>query len=169
MPRFSLRYLPLAVALVATASFALLAWTDPELGSLAGLLACGALSLLGLRDLLQPKHAILRNYPIAAHLRFLFEKIRPEMRQYFFVDDKDGLPFPRDKRAIVYQRAKGVLDKRPFGTQYDVYAPRYEWMHHSIAPKPAAHEAFRILIGTTECLKPYSASVFNISAMSFGS
>jgi len=122
MPRFSLRYLPLAVALVATASFARLAWTDPGLGSLLGLLAFSALSLLGLRDLLQPKHAILRNYPIAAHLRFLFEKIRPEMRQYFFEDDKDGLPFPRDKRAIVYQCAKGVLDKRPFGTQYDVYA-----------------------------------------------
>src|SRR5262245_63210385 len=108
MPRFSLRYLPLAVALVVTASFARLAWTDAGLGSLLGLLAFGALSLLGLRNLLQPKHAILRNYPIAAHLHFLFEKIRPEMRQYFFEDDKDGLPFPRDTRAIVYQCAKAV-------------------------------------------------------------
>ena len=78
-------------------------------------------------------------------------------------------PFPRDKRAIVYQRAKGVLDKRPFGTQYDVYASRYEWMHHSIAPKRAAADAFRILIGGADCQQPYSASVFNISAMSFGS
>jgi len=118
-----------------------------------------------LRDLLQPKHAILRNYPIAAHLRFLFEKIRPEMRQ----NDKDGLPFPRDKRAIVYQRAKGVLDKRPFGTPYDVYANQYEWMHHSIAPRPPAGDPFRISIGGPDCFKPYSASVFNISAMSFGS
>ena len=133
------------------------------------LLAFCLLAILGLRDLLQTKHAILRNYPIAAHLRFIFEKIRPEIRQYFFEDDKDGLPFPRDKRAIVYQRAKGVLDKRPFGTQYDVYASRYEWMHHSIAPKRAAADAFRILIGGADCQQPYSASVFNISAMSFGS
>ena len=82
--------------------------------------------------------------PIAAHLRFLLEKIRPEMRQYFFEDDKDGMPFPRDKRAIVYQRAKGVLDKRPFGTQYDVYQPHYEWLHHSMAPKAPSREPFRI-------------------------
>ena len=78
---------------------------------------------------------MLRNYPIAAHLRFLLEKIRPEMRQYFFEDEKDGTPFSRDKRAIVYQRAKMELDKRPFGTQYDVYADGYEWLHHSMAPR----------------------------------
>ena len=168
MPLFRLRYLPLTAALVATASFALLAWNNLQPAYLVGLLAFAALTLLGLRDLWQPKHAILRNYPIAAHLRFLFEKIRPEMRQYFFEDDKDGLPFPRDKRAIVYQRAKGVLDKRPFGTQYDVYANQYEWMHHSIAPRPPAGDPFRISIGGPDCRKPYSASVFNISAMSFG-
>src|SRR5262245_17340383 len=150
-----LRFLPLGIAWLGTAAFAALLWTDPrQLGYLVPLAVFGALALLGVSDLFQRKHAILRNYPIAAHLRFLLEKIRPEMRQYFFEDDKDGLPFPRDKRGIVYQRAKGVLDKRPFGTQYDVYAPRYEWMHHSIAPKPAAHEAFRILIGGTECSQP---------------
>ncbi len=125
-------------------------------------------SILGLRDFFQPRHAILRNYPIAAHLRFLFEKIRPEMRQYFFEDDKDGLPFPRDKRAIVYQRAKGVLDKRPFGTQYDVYQPHFEWLHHSIAPKELPQNPLRIPIGGPDCTQPYSASVFNISAMSYG-
>jgi glutamate synthase domain-containing protein 2 len=133
------------------------------------LIVFGVLTALGLRDLLQRKHAILRNYPIAAHLRFLLEKIRPEMRQYFFEDDKDGMPFPRDKRALVYQRAKGVLDKRPFGTTYDVYQSHYEWLHHSMAPKEAAREPFRIQVGGPQCTQPYSSSVFNISAMSYGS
>lgn len=128
----------------------------------------GGLTLLGLRDLFQTRHAILRNYPIAAHLRFLFEGIRPEIRQYFFEGDTDGSPFSRNQRAIVYQRSKGVLDKRPFGTQYDVYQPPFEWLTHSMAPRPVAHEGFRITIGGTACTQPYSASVFNISAMSYG-
>ena len=128
----------------------------------------GALTLLGIRDLLQKGHAVLRNYPISAHIRFLLEEIRPEMRQYFFESEKDGMPFSRDTRALVYQRAKMVLDKRPFGTQEDVYRDGYEWMHHSMAPKPRAVEQFRITIGGPDCTKPYSASVFNISAMSFG-
>ncbi len=126
-------------------------------------------AILGVRDVLQTKHAILRNYPIAAHLRFLLENIRPEMRQYFFEADKDGAPFPRDKRAIVYQRAKKELDKRPFGTMYDVYENRYEWLHHSMAPKEPARVPFRIMVGGPQCAQPYSASVFNISAMSYGS
>ena len=92
------------------------------------------LSALGVHDLLQERHAILRNYPIAAHLRFIFEAIRPEIRQYFIEGEKDGAPFSRDQRALVYQRAKGELDKRPFGTQLDVYADGYEWISHSIAP-----------------------------------
>ena len=91
------------------------------------------------------------------------------MRQYFFESEKDGMPFSRDTRALVYQRAKMVLDKRPFGTQEDVYRDGYEWMHHSMAPKPPrAVEQFRVTIGGPDCTKPYSASVFNISAMSFG-
>ncbi|NJM30164.1 MAG: FMN-binding glutamate synthase family protein, partial [Rhizobiales bacterium] len=125
--------------------------------------------LTGVRDVTQTRHAILRNYPILAHLRFFFEKIRPEMRQYFFESDHDGAPFPRDARAIVYQRAKKALDKRPFGTTQDVYQSQYEWMHHSMAPKPAAKDAFRVTIGGPQCTQPYSASIFNISAMSYGS
>ena len=84
---------------------------------------------------------MLRNYPISAHIRFLLEEIRPEMRQYFFESEKDGMPFSRDTRALVYQRAKMVLDKRPFGTQEDVYRDGYEWMHHSMAPKAARRRA----------------------------
>src|SRR5438874_6164557 len=102
----------------------------------------GALTLLGIRDLMQKSHAGLRNYPISAHLRFLLEEIRPEMRQYFFEGEKDGTPFSRDKRAVVYQRAKMVLDKRPFGTQYDVYAEGFEWVRHSMAPRPLATAPF---------------------------
>ena len=132
------------------------------------LLCLGSVAL-GIHDLYQTRHAVLRNYPVAAHLRFLLESIRPEMRQYFFEGDKDGAPFPRDKRAIVYQRAKRDLDKRPFGTQYDVYEEQYEWLHHSIAPKPTlGNDAMRTLIGGHALPQPYSACLLNISAMSYG-
>lgn len=168
---FTPRYILLTLALVGTAATGALIARDPtHLPYLALPFSFfGFFSALGLRDLVQPQHAILRNYPIAAHLRFILENIRPEMRQYFFESDKEGAPFPRDKRAIVYQRAKKVLDKRPFGTQYDVYRNEYEWLHHSIAPAAVAKEPFRTLVGGRDCRALYSASVFNISAMSFGS
>jgi glutamate synthase domain-containing protein 2 len=166
-----LRYALLSTALAGLAvCLALVWWLPNHIALLAAPLAFfGFFSILGLHDFFQHRHAILRNYPITAHLRFLFEKIRPEMRQYFFEDDKDGQPFSRDKRAIVYQRAKHALDKRPFGTEYDVYQPRFEWLQHSVAPKQPARELFRISIGGRDCKQPYSASVFNISAMSYGS
>lgn len=126
------------------------------------------LSVLGFRDLTQRSHSILRNYPILAHIRFLLQKIRPEIRQYFLESEMDGAPFSRKKRSIVYQRAKGQLDKLPFGTQLDVYSQAFEWVHHSIAPAEPARESFRVVIGGSQCTQPYSASVFNISAMSFG-
>ena len=130
--------------------------------------ACLFLGLLGVRDLIQTKHSVLRTYPISAHLRFLLEHIRPEMRQYFFESETDGLPFSRNQRAVVYQRAKMQLDKRPFGTQLDTDKMGYEWLRHSMAPADVSREPFRIAIGGPECRQPYSASVFNISAMSFG-
>ncbi|MGO9485152.1 MAG: FMN-binding glutamate synthase family protein [Rhodomicrobium sp.] len=167
---FTPRYIVLTIAIAGTAALVALVYRFPDLGGyLAVPLAVFVfLMLVGLRDLVQTRHAILRNYPIAAHMRFLLEAIRPEMRQYFFESDKDGAPFPRDKRAIVYQRAKGVLDKRPFGTEYNVYESRFEWLAHSIAPKEPAREPFRITIGGPACKQPYLASVFNISAMSYG-
>jgi glutamate synthase domain-containing protein 2 len=163
------RFITLTLAVVAAVAFAA-AWAAMpySIWLVAGFAIAAFLTLVGIHDLTQTRHAVLRNYPIAAHLRFIFEEIRPELRQYFFEGDKDGTPFSRDRRAIVYQRAKMVLDVRPFGTQYDVYATGYEWMSHSIAPRPVSKEPFRIMIGDTECSKPYSASVFNISAMSFG-
>jgi glutamate synthase domain-containing protein 2 len=167
---FSHRFGIYTISILMTGGLFAVVWNAPrELPYLLfPLLGFAGLTVLGTRDLLQTKHAVLRNYPISAHLRFLLEEIRPEMRQYFFEDEKHGLPFSRDKRAVVYQRAKMVLDKRPFGTQYDVYTDGFEWLQHSIAPRPHARAAFRVTIGGPDCGKPYSASVFNISAMSFG-
>ena len=125
---------------------------------------------LGFRDTRQRRHSLLRNYPVIGHLRFLLEYIRPEIRQYFIESDREAAPFSRQQRSLVYQRAKGAQDKRPFGTQLDVRAPGYEWINHSIAPSVVASRDFRITIGAdgSSCTQPYSASVFNISAMSFG-
>lgn len=167
---FTPRFIVLTICIAATAILLLLGIYDRRLFDLLfiPMMIFGGLTVLGIRDITQENHAVLRNYPISAHIRFLLEEIRPEMRQYFFESEKDGMPFSRDTRAVIYQRAKMVLDKRPFGTQEDVYREGYEWMHHSVAPKAAAKDAFRVTIGGPDCTKPYSASVFNISAMSFG-
>ncbi|MBB1598519.1 glutamate synthase [Variovorax sp. UMC13] len=132
---------------------------------------------VGVHDLRQERHAILRNYPVIGHLRFLLEFIRPEMRQYFIESDSEAAPFSRAQRSLVYQRAKGEPDNRPFGTQLNVTLSGYEWINHSMQPTQLADHDFRIVIGGTPnpatpsgftCTQPYSASVFNISAMSFG-
>jgi glutamate synthase domain-containing protein 2 len=127
-----------------------------------------ALTVLGLADLRQTRHAILRNYPIIGHLRFALESIRPEIRQYFIESNTEKVPFSREQRALVYQRAKGQLDKRPFGTHLDPYGEAYEWIHHSVSPTTIASHDFRTVVGGSR-ERPYHASVFNISAMSFGS
>ncbi len=169
-PPFRARYLPLTGVVAAFALVLVTSLTGllPVWLAMFGLILFGATALIGLYDLRQTHHAILRNYPIAAHMRFILEKVRPEIRQYFLEGDKDGTPFSRDERAIVYQRAKGELDKRPFGTQHDVYRDSFEWLHHSLAAKTPNPEPFRITIGGPDCTQPYSASVFNISAMSYG-
>jgi len=164
--RFALITWPAILIVVAAVLMVIFPAQDWWLVPAAGL--CLASVLVGLHDLRQTRHAVLRNYPVAAHLRFLLESIRPEMRQYFFEGDKDGSPFPRDQRAIVYQRAKRELDKRPFGTQFDVYQEQYEWLHHSIAPKAVLpHDELRTTIGAGTA-QPYAASLLNISAMSYG-
>ena len=126
-----------------------------------------ALTLVGVRDTRQARHAVLRNYPVIGHLRFLLEYIRPEMRQYFIEGDNEAAPFSRQQRSLVYQRAKGDSDKRPFGTQMDVHAVGYEWINHSLQPSKLSTHDFRVTIGAGRA-QPYDASVFNISAMSFG-
>jgi glutamate synthase domain-containing protein 2 len=130
-------------------------------------LVFAALVGLGIRDSLQTKRAVLRNYPVIGHLRFLLEWIRPEIRQYFIESDNEAAPFSRQQRSLVYQRAKGDSDKRPFGTQLDVGAQGYEWINHSLMPTRVATHDFRVSVGDSRA-QPYSASVFNISAMSFG-
>ncbi len=122
---------------------------------------------IGVYDLRQHRRSILRNYPIIGHLRFMLEFVRPEIRQYFIESDTDANPFSRAQRSLVYQRAKGDPDKRPFGTQLDVHAEGYEWINHSLAPTQLSTHDFRITIGEGRA-QPYSCSVFNISAMSFG-
>ena len=138
-------------------------------GWFVGVALFGALTLVGLWDFLQTKRAIRRNYPVIGHLRYFLEYLRPEIRQYFIESDTDAIPFSRSQRSLAYQRAKGVADKRPFGTQLNVYEPQYEWINHSVAPTQIDSHDFRVQIGGSSCTKPYAASVFNISAMSFGS
>ncbi len=127
----------------------------------------GALALLGTWDLLQTRSTLRRNYPVLAHFRYGLESVGPEIRQYFIEGDTAEVPFSRQQRSLVYQRAKGVMDVVPFGSQQDVYSVDYEWINHSLAPTQVDSHDFRITIGANTA-QPYSASVFNISAMSFG-
>jgi len=161
-----MRFAPLIVALVGALLFALLSPFSSWFVGLAGV--CGLASAVGIWDLLQTKHSLRRNYPILANIRFGLEKVRPEIRQYFLESDTDGTPFNRSKRAVAYQRAKGQLDKRPFGTQQDVYGNSFEWINHSVVPHPHGAHDFRIKVGGRECRRPYELSLLNISAMSFG-
>ncbi len=145
------------------------AWVGFGAGGWWALACLGGVGL-GVRDTRQRRHSVLRNYPVIGHLRFLLEYVRPEIRQYFIESDREAAPFSRQQRSLVYQRSKGAQDKRPFGTQLDVQAHGYEWINHSLVPTELPSHDFRVTIGDTgsTCSQPYSASVFNISAMSFG-
>jgi glutamate synthase domain-containing protein 2 len=127
-----------------------------------------ALVALGLYDMIQRRHTILRLYPIIGHFRFLFESVRKEIQQYFVESDIDGRPVSREFRSLVYQRSKGVRDTRPFGTVFDVYRDGCEWINHSLAPKKIVNHDPRIVFGEGICAQPYAASPLNISAMSYG-
>ncbi|MGQ0566267.1 MAG: FMN-binding glutamate synthase family protein [Gemmobacter sp.] len=167
---FETRFILLTLAALACLAALLLAALLPgwRLFFTVTALVFGAIAALGFRDLTQTRHAILRNYPLAARLRFLLERVRPEIRQYFLESDTDGAPFPRDKRAIVYQRAKRDLETRPFGTMADVYQDQFEWLHHSMAPTvPLPGAAMRVTVGP-DTAQPCSLSLLNISAMSYG-
>jgi glutamate synthase domain-containing protein 2 len=164
---FPVRYTLWSLSLLATVGFALY-WTLTGRGEVIAIV-CAVLVAVGIRDMLQSKHSMLRNYPLVGHLRFLLEFIRPEIRQYFIESDNEETPFSRQQRSIVYQRAKGEPDKRPFGTQIDTHAEGYEWINHSLQPTELPTHDFRVTVGSSDsCTQPYSASVFNISAMSFG-
>jgi glutamate synthase domain-containing protein 2 len=138
----------------------------PVLWTLVALLP---LLAIGLLDMLQVKHAVRRNFPILGRARYLFEALRPEINQYFVESNSDGKPFSRNDRSVIYQRAKGELDTLPFGTQRDVYATGYEWINHSLAPMHPDESRQRVTVGGPDCRQPYSASMLNVSGMSYGS
>jgi len=128
-----------------------------------------ALVLLGLYDLLQRRHTILRNYPVIGHGRYLMEMLRPEIQQYFVESDTIGTPFSRDIRSLVYQHAKEGRNKKSFGTELNLMAPGSEWFAHSVFPRPVVMVPFRVRVGGPDCTQPYDMAMFNVSAMSFGS
>ena len=165
-----MRYVAIVASLAGTLVFGLLVLFGVRYAEVFIVLfvLCAAVSAIGVWDILQTKHSLRRNYPILANIRFGLEKIRPEIRQYFLESDTDGAPFNRSKRAIAYQRSKGALDKRPFGTQQNIYGDNFEWINHSITPFPIDGHDFRVKVGGAECRQPYALSLFNISAMSFG-
>ncbi|MEJ1098483.1 MULTISPECIES: FMN-binding glutamate synthase family protein [unclassified Pseudoxanthomonas] len=159
------RYLPYVLSIALTLLSLALAIRWPVWTWAAAIF--GLLALLGTWDLLQRRSTLRRNYPMLAHFRYGLESVGPEIRQYFIEGDTAEVPFSRQQRSLVYQRAKGVMDVVPFGSQQDVYSVDYEWINHSMAPASIDSHDFRIVIGAGSA-QPYSASVFNISAMSFG-
>jgi glutamate synthase domain-containing protein 2 len=161
------RYSAFAVCIALLVLAILFAGRDPLIW--VSVWALAALCLLGVYDLIQRRHSILRNYPVIGHVRWIAELVRPEIRQYLVEADEDAAPFSRSQRSLVYERAKGEAGEHPFGTLLDVYRDGYEFIGHSAYPTTAADPAtFRITIGGDQCAKPYSSSVFNVSAMSFG-
>lgn len=155
-------FILLAIAAMIAASFGLIGWLI-----LAALII--ALMALGLYDLFQTKHSLLRNYPLLERMRYLLESIRPEIQQYFIERNTDGRPFDRDTRTLIYARAKGVDSHTSFGTELDVGAQGYEFLLHSSMPLPPPQDPHRVRIGGPECQQPYDISLMNISSMSFGS
>jgi glutamate synthase domain-containing protein 2 len=137
--------------------------------ALWSLLVLVPLFLLGVFDATQRSRAVLRNFPVIGHFRYMLEAIRPEINQYFIESNVDGTPYSREFRSVAYQRAKRVLDTVSFGTERNVYKPGYEWMTHSLGAREAPEVWPRITIGGPLCTRPYKASLLNISAMSFGS
>jgi len=123
---------------------------------------------VGIYDLVQTGRTLLRLYPVIGHLRYFFESVRPEIQQYFVESDLDGRPLSREFRSLVYQRAKGMRDTRPFGSQFDFYRPGCEWVSHSLAPTKLSNKNPRVTFGGPDCTQPYHASPLNISAMSYG-
>ncbi|MFA5668611.1 MAG: FMN-binding glutamate synthase family protein [Balneolaceae bacterium] len=154
----------LAITLAFIAIFLLFKFPIHSLISLGALIA-----VVGLYDVLQKEHTILRNFPIIGHFRYLLESIGPEIRQYFVEADTDGKPLNRNQRTYIYARAKQDNSAHPFGTEHDLQKEGMEWVRHSIYPGKMPTENPRVTIGGPECTQPYSASLLNVSAMSFGS
>ena len=158
-----MRFGPTLVVVLLTALFAMVEWLR------WGLVFTIPLLLLAIYDFFQRRHTLWRNYPLLAHVRWMMEDLRPYARAYLVEGDLEGRPFNHQQRALVYARAKGQLDSHPFGTELDVYSDEYEWLAHSMVPNDRVPPEWRVDVGSRQCSKPYSASLLNISAMSFGS
>lgn len=153
-------------SIVVVAVVSAVAWFHPPVWW--AFVVIGPLVLLGIHDMTQAGHSILRNFPLLGYFRYFFEFISPEIQQYFIERHTDGTPIPRNHRNIVYQRAKDINPTHPFGTELDITTPSYEGLKHSIYPAPVAETPPRVRIGGSACSHPYDASLLNISAMSFG-
>ncbi|MFU8816221.1 MAG: FMN-binding glutamate synthase family protein [Pseudomonadales bacterium] len=156
----------LRIFVVTVMVLAITAWFAP--GVLWSLLLIVPLALLGFHDGLQRQHTVLRNFPIVGHVRYFMEMMRPEIKQYFIESNVDAFPVEREFRSLAYQRSKNELETLPLGTQRDVYRVGYEWASHSMAAHHTEKEEERVIIGGARCSRPYSASLLNISAMSYG-
>ncbi len=164
-----MRKIFIVCSVTALALTAILGYVNPRFFFL--LIFIIPLIILGIYDMVQPQQSILRNYPVLGHMRFLLMSIRPEIRQYFIESDTDGKPFSRLQRDLVYQRSEKRSDNKPFGTQMNVYDTGYQWINHSIRALTLTdvNTNPRVKIGSSQCTQPYYASLFNISAMSYGS
>lgn len=150
-------------------------------------LSKAGLSLLGLGgiaayDLIQRKHALLRNFPVIGHGRYLLERIGPELRQYIVTGNDEERPFSRDQRSWIYRSAKLENNYQGFGTDNDVeYNEGYPVIKQrtfaTVAPPSGAHAGHEVWLpsakvmgaarGRRHAFRP--DSIINISAMSFGS
>jgi glutamate synthase domain-containing protein 2 len=167
-PRPPVRFLPFALACVLTALVVVLAILTGAVAWVVVAVVLAAVVALGVHDLAQHRHSILRNYPLLGHMRFLLEKVRPELQQYFVERNFDGRPYDRDTRTSIYERAKGVKDEQAYGTERDVAEPGYEWLLHSAHPVPEPDDPPRVRVGGPDCTQPYDMALLNVSAMSFG-
>jgi glutamate synthase domain-containing protein 2 len=167
-PRPPVRFLPFALACVLTALVVVLAILTGAVAWVVVAVVPAAVVALGVHDLAQHRHSILRNYPLLGHMRFLLEKVRPELQQYFVERNFDGRPYDRDTRTSIYERAKGVKDEQAYGTERDVAEPGYEWLLHSAHPVPEPDDPPRVRVGGPDCTQPYDMALLNVSAMSFG-
>ncbi len=163
-----MRFLPFATACVLTVLAVVLAVLTGAVAWIVVAVVLAATVAVGLHDLTQRGHSILRNYPLLGHMRFVLEKVRPELQQYFVERNFDGRPYDRDTRTSIYERAKGIKDEQAYGTERDLAEPGYEWLLHSAHPVPEPDDPPRVRVGGPDCPEPYDMALLNVSAMSFG-
>ena len=163
-----MRFSALGLTIICFIAAAVLAVVTSSIAWIVVALVFAAPLAVGLYDLVQRRHSILRNYPILGHARFALEAIRPELQQYFVERNYDGRPYDRDTRTSIYERAKGVKDEQAYGTERDVAEPGYEWLLQSMHSFDPPKTPPRVKVGGPDCSQPYEMALLNVSAMSFG-